>query len=508
MGCSVRKICFTTCANDGFLEGMKGLIKSIRKFYAPSDADILVFFEEQNDFVAAFCRAHAAELHYFDEIDAWRRPLLQGERFLDDATHFYHERFQVLPDLPHHVDRQTLGVDEVHHLHPLNVKAHCTAYCACVVQAPRIVHIDSDAFLLSRVDALFERHGKADTLIGFDDGSEDLPHLERLYNVSRPADFDPNLYAINGGVVFYVNGPGVRQLLTDFSFYVDSCYHYTYSGNFADQGVLRALVAKHHLLGTIRFVKEDATNWNPTWFRADQLSFDPARRRWINNANGREQHIWHGAGGEKLWTGRYPSEAVNVAWKWVGGMREPGPYDRVKGSLIKPHCQLLGHAIAEHYQSSGKTWLRVLEVGTQYGRTAIALCLILEAYGFECYVDTFDIYAPSPDYRVGHATLAEAQENVNAFGLQDRITLHTVEACEDIAPYLAGPADVVFIDGDHRYKQVLADCVVAGRAAAGGGLIIGDDFQLESVRNAVCDVFGRDRVTELNGSLWSVTLPS
>src|SRR6266446_6795946 len=99
MGSSVTKICFTTCANDGFIEGLKGLIKSIRKFYPPSDADIVVFFEERNDFVAAFCRAYAAELHYFEEIDRWRRPLLQTDRLLGDTTHFYHEAFQVLPEL-------------------------------------------------------------------------------------------------------------------------------------------------------------------------------------------------------------------------------------------------------------------------------------------------------------------------------------------------------------------------------------------------------------------------
>src|SRR5262249_18225050 len=192
-----------------------------------------------------------------------------------------------------------------------------------------------------------------------------------------------------------------------FSFFVDSCYHYTYSGC-ADQGVLRALVAKHHTLGRINFVKEDATNWNPTWFRADHLSFDLNRQVWTNTTNERQQHIWHGAGGEKAWTGRYRARAVNDAWEWVGGTREPGSYETVNGSLIKPHCQLLGHAIAEHFKSSGKRALRILEVGTQYGRTAIALCSILNTYGFECTVDTFDIYAPSPDYPTDHATLLEA----------------------------------------------------------------------------------------------------
>jgi Methyltransferase domain len=499
---AVRKICFTTCADEGFLEGLRGLVTSIRRLYTPEEADIVVFFDRPDDYVAAFCRARAAELHDFDEIDDWRRRLLARDQYLADKRHFYHAGFELAPGLPHHTDRGALGVDRVHHLHPLNVKAHCTAYCACVLGARNIVHIDSDAFLLARVDRLFERYPRADTVVAFDDGGESLDHLETLYGVAKPDGFDGNAYAVNAGVVFYVNGPGVQEFLTDFSFYIDSCYHYTHSGSFADQGVLRALIAKHHLLGRIAFIKEDAVNWNPTWFRADDLEFDGSR--WVNRANGREQVIWHGAGGEKLWTGRYPSPSVNRAWEWVGGTQEPGPYDQVKGSLIKAHCRLLCHAIVEHFRGSGKRWLRVAEIGTQYGRTAIAFCSILGAHGYDCRVDTFDIYAPSPDYPEDHATRDQAELNVRAFGLQERITLHTVEACADISPHLAGSPHVVFIDGDHRYKQVLADCLVAKNVIAEDGIVLGDDYQLDDVRKAVWTVFGRSRVMELNHSLWAV----
>jgi hypothetical protein len=500
----MNKICFTTCANEGFLEGMKGLIRSIRKFYTPDEAEIVVFFESQNDFVTNFCRAHAVDLHYFNEIDSWRRPMLQSERFRDDFKHFYHERFQVARELPHHVDRASIGVDTIHHLHPLNVKAHCTAYCACMLNAQRIVHIDSDAFLLWRIDELFERHSQVDTVIAFDDGNDELHNLELLFGVSKPPWFNSSQYAINAGVVFYVNGPGIRELLTEFSFYIDSCYHYTYSGNFADQGVLRALIAKHHMLGKIHFVKEDGVNWNPTWFRADVLGFDAEKQCWRNESNGCHQYIWHGAGGEKLWTGRYKSSSVNEAWKWVGGSLEPRPYERIKGSLIKVHCQLICHTIAEHFQNSGKKVLRIVEIGTQYARTAIAFCSILETYGFDCYVDTFDIYAPSPDYPITYANLSEAQQNVDSFMLKDKITLFSVEACEDISQYIAHSTDVVFIDGDHRYKQVLSDCVVANQIVDRDGLIVGDDYQLPSVRKAVFTFFGRDVVKEMNASIWVV----
>lgn len=502
------KMCFTTCADEGFTEGLKGLISSIRMFYPPDEAEIVVFFERRNDYIKAFCHTHSADLHYFDEIDSWRQSLLQDERYLGDTGHFYHERFRVQPDLPHHTDRATMGVDRVHHLHPLNVKAHCTAYCGCILDADIIVHIDSDAFLLSRIDELFVRHPETNTVITFDDGGEDLPHLELLYGVIKPEEFDSNLYGFNAGIVIYRNGPGVKELMKDFCFYIDSCYHYTYSGNFADQGVLRALVAKHHILGNIGYIKIEGTNWNPTWRRADQLSFDSDRQRWINGSNGLEQFIWHGAGGAKLWTGKYTSPGVNAAWKWIGGTNDPGPYDQIKGSLIKSHCQLACHAIIEHFRASGRQSLRLLEIGTQYGRTSVAFCAILEAEGIECRIDTFDIYSPSPDYPTEHATQAEAQHNVNSFGLHEKITLHTVESCEDISPYLTQSPDVVFIDGDHRYKHVVADCVVASRVVANDGIILGDDFQIDSVRNAVWTVFGRENVAALNESIWAIAADS
>jgi len=84
--------------------------------------------------------------------------------------------------------------------------------------------------------------------------------------------------------------------------------------------------------------------------------------------------------------------------------------------------------------------------------------------------------------------------------------LHTVEPCEDISVHLSHAPDVVFIDGDHRYKPVIADCVVARKVLAPGGIILGDDYQLESVQAAVKDVFGQELVTALNTSLWSCCL--
>jgi hypothetical protein len=108
---------------------------------------------------------------------------------------------------------------------------------------------------------MFDKYPEPNTVIGFDDGfQERLPNLKSLYGVENPQNFNGEQYAFNTGVIFYVNGPGVKQLARDFMFYIESCCHYTHSGFYADQGLLHAIVAKHEIVGNITFRMEDGTS--------------------------------------------------------------------------------------------------------------------------------------------------------------------------------------------------------------------------------------------------------
>jgi len=317
---TVRKLCFTMALDASFAPGAVGTIRSIRKFYAPDEADIVVFLDRMTDPFTRFCTQMQAELHHFEEIWPWLRPLVYEDPcFAHNARHYYHPDFQPAPGLDCALDRSPLGFGTLRHLHPLNVKAYCTGYCLCVRDYHRVVHIDADAFLLAPLDALLGRHHAPDTVVACDDGRDPLENLEALFGVSKPSDFSDALYAFNAGLVLYVNGPGVRALMRDFMFYIESCYHYRYSAHFADQGVLRALVAKHHINQGIRFELEDGATWNPTFLRADDLQYNADQQTWTNLRTGHRQHVWHSAGAEKLWTGRYESPSVNDAWRWVGG---------------------------------------------------------------------------------------------------------------------------------------------------------------------------------------------
>jgi hypothetical protein len=450
-----------------------------------------------------FCDANGAQLHYFHQIAHWALPLIyRHEAYRNDTRHFYHPSFASSPDMPCDVVRSSVGFDTIRHLHPFNVKAYCTGYCVNVKRYEQVVYIDADAFLLWRLDELLNRMGP-DTIIAFDDGLEELRHLEPLYGVSRPADFKNTSYAFNAGVVFYRNGEGVHALTLDFMHFIESCHHFAFSGTFADQGVLRALVAKHHLLGRIHFELRDATNWNPTWGRADNLRFVPDTEEWINQWNGQRQYIWHGAGSKKLWTGRYPSEAVNRAWAFIGGEVIASRWSDVTGSLIPANCVAMCDLIGQHHPDA--TTLRILEIGTQYGRTAIAMCRLLAERGITAHVDTCDIFAPSPDYPVAFARQSIVLQNIAAFGLGTQITSHRVKENENlIRKFEEGSFDVVFIDANHQFKQVLADCVVARRLVKKDGLIIGDDWHLPDVRDACRLAFKPCELLPLGRHMWFV----
>jgi hypothetical protein len=310
----MKKLAFTTSIDTDFVEGAIGLIKSIRRFHGDT-VDIIVFVDRLSKRFMEFAIKFQVEIATFDTIESWVNPIIYTDaRFLNDTTHFYHPDFYIRKGWPDDAMDRIPGLG-VHHLHPLNCKAYCTGFCLCIREYQEVIHIDADAFLLSNVSSIFEGVGP-NAVIAFDDGEDDLRNLENFYGVTKPPGFSSKDYAFNAGVVFYSNGPGVQKLAKDFMFYIDSCYHYTHAGYFADQGVLRSLVAKHHILGNIHFLMKERTNWNPTWSSAEDIFLND-QDEWVNRANNKKQFIWHGAGAPKLWTGNYKNEAVLDAWRWI-----------------------------------------------------------------------------------------------------------------------------------------------------------------------------------------------
>jgi hypothetical protein len=310
----IDKLCFASCCNRLFYPGAVGLARSVRRFYSAAEASLVVFFDEdmrglETEFIDLGC-----EIHWTAELESWILPTVyQRPEYAADRTHYFHPAWSHEPGLEHGSPAEC-GFSHIRNKHPLNVKAYCTGWCLVHEGYSRVVHIDSDAFLLSRIDDAWRRASGKDWVLGWNDGDDSIEKFERMFHAKRTA-FDTKRYTFNGGVVFYRNGPGIHRLMLDFMFYIESDCHYHQFGN--DQGLLRALVMYHVQEGNIQLDIAEGSCWNPTWFRADELEL--RGEEWFNLNAGGKQFIWHGAGGEKLWSGKYKAPGVNQAWGWIMG---------------------------------------------------------------------------------------------------------------------------------------------------------------------------------------------
>jgi predicted O-methyltransferase YrrM len=79
------------------------------------------------------------------------------------------------------------------------------------------------------------------------------------------------------------------------------------------------------------------------------------------------------------------------------------------------------------------------------------------------------------------------QANIEWAGVADRIRLFQMESQEAVKRYRDGSLDFVWIDGDHTYPSVLADCQAWWPKIRPGGLFAGHDYDLPDVWKGVRD---------------------
>lgn len=505
----VDKICFTACLNARYKLGAMGLIRSIRKFYTPEEADIIVFVDEDFEDFPQFCGEHYVELCYFADINDWVQPLVyEDPLYANDNSHYYHPDFQPAPGIPY--SRPTSpGFGLIHHLHPLNIKAYATGYCLCVRNYKRVVHIDCDAFLLAKIDEMFDKHNELNTVIGFEDDNDELPNLEPIFSIKKPACFNGAQYGFNAGIVFYINGAGTKKMVRDFMFFMESCYHWDKAGSYDDwdQGLLRCIVAKNGILGNIRFRREDNWNWNPTWRRADVLDYSAETDTWTNRNNGLKQYIWHSPvhGGylqRRLWTGREPSPTVNDAWRWVGGQYED--WRSIPGSPSELSINGFAERLSAVFEPcDGRRCLNVLEIGSRSCRAAIGLWSLLSERGFDVRIDACEFFAECAAEGV---TEEIARDNIVRLGADQNVICHNILVTESLRTKFGDRRfDVVCIHEPRSYHQLLADCFTAVALAGEAAVITGSPWSLAWVRRAVTELFAPEFVEAVEDR-WLVRL--
>lgn len=159
-------------------------------------------------------------------------------------------------------------------------------------------------------------------------------------------------------------------------------------------------------------------------------------------------------------------------------------------------CDVLAGLVAEVATVDGM----LLEIGAWEGRSTIAMATAAEPR----IVHTVDTWQGSPGevsalFATKRDVRAQFDVNVAAF-TSGNVASHQMGWREFLSA-CAGLFALVFIDGEHSYREV-HDAIVAVRSKLSAGAIVcGDDRHHPPVRQAVNDAIGEMRVTCVE-SLW------
>jgi predicted O-methyltransferase YrrM len=165
------------------------------------------------------------------------------------------------------------------------------------------------------------------------------------------------------------------------------------------------------------------------------------------------------------------------------------------------HMTQTVHLLAERFPERE---LNILEIGTWIGASALTWIYALDLYAkgqgtiyccdlWETYFDIEAERRKQPDRgpqadvpALAMDTAAEAGlpldlflYNVEVGGGKGRIVTIKGDSRTSLRPLADGFFDLVYIDGDHRYRAVKSDIEEAKRLVRVGGIVAGDDLELQ-----------------------------
>jgi predicted O-methyltransferase YrrM len=152
---------------------------------------------------------------------------------------------------------------------------------------------------------------------------------------------------------------------------------------------------------------------------------------------------------------------------------------------------------------------RIVEIGSYQGRSAIVLA---RAAAPEVEVVAIDPHAGNDrGPQEIHGSLTEGEGDHEAFlanieraGVRDRVR-HVRLASQEATREVAGPVDLLYIDGAHRYRPARDDIRVWGASVADGGtILIHDAFCSIGVTAAIATQLLTSRETEYVGRVGSL----
>ncbi len=180
----------------------------------------------------------------------------------------------------------------------------------------------------------------------------------------------------------------------------------------------------------------------------------------------------------------------------VQGMIDSGdPYFGPRFSALqgirRRHAYM--QAVVKLLSSEGVTGPLILEVGSWAGGSAVTWGKALQKYCSRGKVVCVDHWKPYFDMAVNKTAVYSKMDSAAREGLILNLFLHNIRATgvEDLVVVLQGDSqetlpllkpgsfDIAFIDASHAYKDVLTDIRLCQNLLRVGGVICGDDLELQ-----------------------------
>ena len=159
--------------------------------------------------------------------------------------------------------------------------------------------------------------------------------------------------------------------------------------------------------------------------------------------------------------------------------------------------------MTQHPKNHRKLWLEQLineneftlgaEIGVHEGVTHFHLldnCPALTMIGVDVYIGNQAQY------------WEKVKTQIESYGVRSRFYKElSVNAAKNVG---TNEIDFVFIDADHRYKNVITDIKAWAPKVRTGGYVCGHDINLPDVKKAVTEYFGEDSYGTAQDDVWYV----
>ena len=170
--------------------------------------------------------------------------------------------------------------------------------------------------------------------------------------------------------------------------------------------------------------------------------------------------------------------------------------------------------IYEHMSNILEDHHTFIEVGVWKGKSICFLGQLLRIKDKKVKVyavDTFEGTKNEEPHQnqieeIGGSTLPIFEENLKKLDLEDIITPIVKESVEAAKDFEDETVAAMFIDGDHSYEGVMADLEAWYPKICYNGWILGHDYWMDDVKNAVHDYFSKihKRVVGFEPDCWGV----